>query len=124
VDLAAGVFESEPDAYDLICDFYYLPRELFSKMKAGVKAGGSVVSTVHIYGEGEEEGRFLLKEGELREFFRDFEILHYHETSLTDLDAGEHHRRTAEIIAKRPDRFRPEVVENTPGQPNRMRYDF
>ncbi len=37
----------------------------------------------------------------LGELFRDFEILHYHETSRTDDDAGEHHRRTAEIIAKR-----------------------
>jgi tellurite methyltransferase len=100
-DLEKGEFKIEPDAYDLICDFYYLQRDLFPQMQAGVKVGGIIVSTIHIYGEGEEKGRFLLKEGELREFFRDFEILHYHETSLTDRDAGEHHRRTAEIIAKR-----------------------
>ncbi|MBA4183592.1 MAG: hypothetical protein H0X49_06225, partial [Acidobacteria bacterium] len=48
-----------------------------------------------------EAGEFLLKEGELRGFFRDFEILHYHETSRTDNDAGKHHRRTAEVIAKK-----------------------
>jgi hypothetical protein len=70
-------------------------------MKAGVKIGGVIVSTVHIYGAGEEAGKFLLREGELRGFFRDFEILHYQETSLTDTDAGEHHRRTAEIVARR-----------------------
>lgn len=100
-DLEKDEFEIEKDAYDLICDFYYLQRELFAKIKAGVKAGGVVISTIHIYGDGEDEGRFLLKEGELKAFFRDFEILHYHETSLTDTDAGEHHRRTAELIARK-----------------------
>jgi|GEM_PF-371539 len=100
-DLEKGEFQIEPDAYDLICDFYYLQRDLFAPVKAGVKAGGIIVSTVHIYGAGEEAGNFLLPEGELREYFRDFEILHYHETSLTDKDAGEHHRRTAEIIARK-----------------------
>ena len=102
-DLEKGEFAIEENAYDLICDFYYLQRDLFPETKTGVKVGGIVVSTIHIYGEMEEAGEFLLKEGELREFFRDFEILHYHETSLTDQDAGEHHRRTAEIIAKRKD---------------------
>ena len=103
VDLERGEFEIKPNVYDLICDFYYLHRESFQQMQVGVKVGGIIVSTIHIYGEGEEEGKFLLREGELREFFGDFEILHYHETSLTDDDAGEHHRRTAEIIAKRID---------------------
>lgn len=100
-DLEAGEFEIEENAYDLICDFYYLQRELFGEMKKGVKKGGIIVSTIHIYGEGEDAGRFLLREGELKEFFADFEILHHHETSQTDTDAGEHHRRTAEIIARR-----------------------
>jgi SAM-dependent methyltransferase len=100
-DLEKGEFQIEPDAYDLICDFYYLQRDLFASMKSGVKAGGIIVATVHIYGAGEEAGNFLLPEGALREYFQAFEILHYHETSLTDKDAGEHHRRTAEIIARR-----------------------
>jgi SAM-dependent methyltransferase len=100
-DLEKSEFAIEPDAYDLICDFYYLQRDLFAPMKAGMKAGGIIVSTVHIYGEGEEAGNFLLREGELRRYFHDFEILHYHETSRTDTDAGEHHRRTAEIVAGR-----------------------
>ncbi len=100
-DLEKSEFEIEENAYDLICDFYYLQRDLFAEMKKGVKKGGIIISTIHIYGDGEESGEFLLKEEELREFFNDFEILHYHETSLTDTDAGEHHRRTAEIIAKK-----------------------
>jgi tellurite methyltransferase len=100
-DLEAGEFEIEAGAYDLICDFYYLQPDLFPKMKAGVKTGGLVIAAIHIFGAGEQEGRFLLREGELKEFFRDFEILHYHETPQTDADAAEHHRRTAEIIARR-----------------------
>jgi SAM-dependent methyltransferase len=99
-DLEAGEFEIEPLAYDLICDFYYLQRDLFAAMRAGVKAGGIVVSTIHI-DDGEKPGGFTLREGELKDFFEGFEILHYHETPATDTDAGEHHRRTAEIIAKK-----------------------
>jgi len=100
-DLEKGEFEIEAGAYDLVCDFHYLQRDLFPAMKAGVRPGGIVISTIHIYGEGEDHEGFLLKEGELRAFFEDCDILHYHETSLTDADAGDHHRRTAEIVAKR-----------------------
>ncbi|HVE57786.1 MAG TPA: methyltransferase domain-containing protein [Pyrinomonadaceae bacterium] len=100
-DLEKGEFQIEENAYDLICDFYYLQRDLFAAMKKGVKPDGIIIATIHIYGEGEDAGRFLLREGELKEFFNDFEILHYHETPQTDTDAGEHHRRTAEIIAKK-----------------------
>ena len=100
-DLENDEFAIEENVYDLICDFYYLQRDLFAPMKTGVKIGGIIISTIHIYGECEEAGRFSLKEGDLREFFADFEILHYHETSVADTDAGEHHKRTAKVIAKR-----------------------
>ena len=99
-DIENGDLVIEPDSYDLICDFYYLQRDLFETMKQGVRPGGIVISTIHIYGEGEDSEGFLLKESELRGFFDDFEILHYHETRLTDDDAGNHHRRTAEIVAR------------------------
>ena len=100
-DLEAGEFSIEENAFDLICDFYYLQRDLFAAMKKGVRTGGIIVSTIHIYGADEPEGRFTLREGELKEFFEGFEILHYHETPATDADAGEHHRRTAEIVVQK-----------------------
>ena len=100
-DLEKSEFAIEPVAYDLICDFYYLQRDLFAKMKNGVRPGGVIISTIHIHGDGEEHGRFDLREGELRECFSDMEILHYHETAAADTDAGDHHRRTAELIARR-----------------------
>ena len=100
-DLEKGEFKIHENAYDLICDFYYLQRNLFAEIKKGLKKDGIITAAIHIYGDTEEPGRFMLKTGELKEFFEDFEILHYHETSLTDTDAGEHHHRTAEIIAKK-----------------------
>jgi tellurite methyltransferase len=100
-DLEKSEFALKPAAYDLICDFYYLQRELFVKMKNGVRPGGMIISTIHIHGDGEEQGRFDLREGELRRFFGDMEILHYHETQAADTDAGDHHRRTAELVARR-----------------------
>lgn len=100
-DLEKSEFAIEPVAYDLICDFYYLQRDLFAKMKSGLRPGGIIISTIHIHGDGEEQGRFDLREGELREFFSDMEILHYHETAAADTDAGDHHRRTAELVARR-----------------------
>ncbi len=100
-DLEKDEFNLQENRYDLICDFYYLQRNLFPKIKTALKPNGIIIAAIHIYGEGEEAGEFLLKEGELKEFFKDFEILHYHETSKTDKDAGKHHHRTAEIIAKK-----------------------
>ena len=48
-ELRKSGFAIEDDAYDLICDFYYLQRDLFAAMKTGVKVGGIIVSTIHIY---------------------------------------------------------------------------
>jgi SAM-dependent methyltransferase len=101
-DLEDDDFEIEPNAYDLICDFYYLQRDLFLKIKEGVKPGGIIISTIHLFDEGEKHARFVLNDDELREYFSDFEILHYYETKLTDKDAGDHNRRTAEIICRKP----------------------
>jgi tellurite methyltransferase len=100
-DLEAGEFTIEENAFDLICDFYYLQRGLFDAMKKGVKPGGIIAAAIHIYGENESAGRFTLFEGELRMFFDGFEILHYHETPASDTNAGAHHRRTAEIVARK-----------------------
>lgn len=97
-------FEIERDAYDLICDFYYLQRNLWPQIRAGLRAGAILVAAIHLADGEREEGNpnFLLRPGELRAEFGDWEIVQYHETELTDEDAGQHHRRTAEIIARKP----------------------
>lgn len=105
-DLERGGFEIEPDAYDLVCDFYYLQRDLFPAMRAGARAGGIVAAAVHIVDEGPSarpgNPDFLLLPGELRAEFDGWEVLHYDETAGRDADAGRHSHRTAELIARRP----------------------
>ncbi len=106
-DLERGEFEIEPDAYDLVSLFYYLQRDLWPELRASVKRGGLFVAAIHFSDDPEQEDgnpAFLLRPGELRAEFEGWEITHYHETALTDSDPGEHHRRTAEIIARRKER--------------------
>ena len=105
-DLARGEFNIEPGAYQLVCDFYYLQRDLFRDMRAGLRPGGLFVAAIHTADERPParpmNPDFLLRPAELREQFRGWEILHYHETEGRDEDAGRHDRRSAEIIARRP----------------------
>ena len=105
-NLERGEFTITPDAYDLICVFYYLQRNLFPHIRAGVHPGGTVVAAIHLTDESPDarpmNPAFLLQPGELSAEFQRWEITHYHESQLLDDDPGEHHRRTAEIIAQRP----------------------
>jgi tellurite methyltransferase len=104
-NLEGREFEIERDAFDLIAVFYYLQRDLWPEIRDGVRAGGMVVAAIHLLNEDPEEEKgnrnFLLNAGELRAEFPGWEIVHYHETGMTDEDAGIHHRRTAEIIARK-----------------------
>ncbi len=104
-DLERGEFQIEPEAYDLICDFYYLQRDLFPKIRAGVKMGGLAVCAIHMVDEREDvrpmNPDYLLQPDELLKFFPGWNVEHYHETKLEDEDPGQHHRRTAEIIARK-----------------------
>ncbi|HKS30610.1 MAG TPA: methyltransferase domain-containing protein [Pyrinomonadaceae bacterium] len=105
-DLERGEFEIEREAYDLIAVFYYLQRNLWPELRAGLRSGGTLVAAIHLADEdpSKQTGNpdFLLQPGELRAELDGWEITHYHETQLTDEDAGEHHRRTAEIVARKP----------------------
>ncbi len=69
--------------FDLITSFYFLNRAVFPKIKKGLKEGGIYLTRTYT----REELRYrpnlnpayLLEPGELRETFRDFEILLYEE---------------------------------------------
>ena len=102
-DLELGEFQIERDVYDLVCDFYYLQRDLFSVLRAGLRVGGTFVGAIHMLDESPDikpmNPDFLLSTGELRQFFRGWAIEHYHETAENDTDVGDHTRRSAEIIA-------------------------
>jgi len=100
-DLEAGGFTIEPDAYDLICDFFYLQRGLFPPVRAGIRPGGLFVAAIHMRDESPGlkpmRPQFLLAEGELRREFEGWDLLHYSER---EPDTG-HSRRVARIVARR-----------------------
>ncbi len=103
VDLEKGEFQIGPDTYDLICDFYYLQRDLFPSMRAGTKPGGRVVAAIHL-NDGNPDAKphnpaFLLERGELKTLFSDWEITYYREGAS---DEGGHHHDTAYLIARKP----------------------
>jgi tellurite methyltransferase len=104
-DLERGHFVIDAEGYDLICVFYYLQRDLWPQIRAGLRPGGTLVAAIHLHDDGADAQQgnpdFLLQPEELRAEFNNWEITHYYETQLTDDDPGEHHRRTAEIVAKK-----------------------
>ena len=102
VDLERRNFTIQPASFDLICDFYYLQRDLFVPIRAGVKPGGAFVAAIHLATGGESDAghnpAFMLSRGELMREFIDWSVVHYQET-----DTGERHRPSAEIIAMKRD---------------------
>jgi len=98
-DLEAGEFRIEESAWDLIAICYYLQRGLFEPAKRGVVPGGVVIATVHITEPGEEPTKHRLRPGQLKDYFRGWEILHFREGTPDD---PEHRRASAEIAARRP----------------------
>jgi tellurite methyltransferase len=98
-DLENGGYRIEPSRWDLIAMCYYLQRDLFETVMDGVVPGGVVVAIVHITEPGEEPTKYRLRSGELREYFRGWEILHSYEGAPND---SEHRRMVAQIAARRP----------------------
>ena len=73
-DLERGEFRIAPEAYDLICDFFYLQRDLFPQIRAGLRPGGVFTGAIRL------TGSFSLNSGELRAFFDGWKIVFYSET--------------------------------------------
>jgi tellurite methyltransferase len=90
-----------PDFYEVILNFDYLQRSLIPQIKAGLKRGGVVICEQYLTdqrlnGDGRYVLRdYLLRKGELKEFFKDFEILYYQESN----DGRE---ARARLIARKP----------------------
>ncbi|HMC61234.1 MAG TPA: methyltransferase domain-containing protein [Candidatus Solibacter sp.] len=94
-DLAQYRFAIAPAAYDLICDFFYLQRDLFSSIRAGVRPGGMFAGAIHLFDENRASA-FVMRPGELRGEFHGWKILFYSESG-----EPEHPRPAARIIARR-----------------------
>jgi tellurite methyltransferase len=94
-NLEAGEFSIATGAFDLICDFFYLQRDLFPQIREGVRPGGVFVGAIHLADD--TPGRnpaFVLQPGELRKEFAGWKILFYSEGQGRS-------RRSARIIARR-----------------------
>jgi SAM-dependent methyltransferase len=89
-DLERREFAIEPHAYDLICDFYYLQRDLFPAIRDGARPGGMIVAAIHL------EGSFAMAPGDLRNEFAGWKVLFYSEGGQ-----AEGGKRSARIIARR-----------------------
>jgi len=105
-DLESGEFSIEPEAFDLICDFFYLQRDLFAAIRAGLRPGGLFVAAIHTADDDPRlrpmNPAFLLRPGELREEFAGWHLVHYDEAKEFDGAAGAWRRRTARLVARRP----------------------
>jgi tellurite methyltransferase len=99
-DLARGEFAIPPDTYQLISDFYYLQRDLFPQIRAGVHPGGVFVGAILLLDEGPQRAPrnpdFQLQPSELRSLFDGWKVLYYSEGR----DVGRS-RRAARIVARR-----------------------
>ncbi|MFL5246794.1 MAG: class I SAM-dependent methyltransferase [Myxococcales bacterium] len=101
-DLESDDFALDGEAFDLVCDFYFLHRPLFEQIRRAVRPGGLFVAAIHVQAEtGAAQHGFLLRPGELRATVEGwgFDILHAREGGSTE--AG-HHHATAEIVARKP----------------------
>jgi SAM-dependent methyltransferase len=100
-DLEHGGFSLEPDRYDLVCDFFYLERSLFPRIRAGVRPGGLFVATIHMFDDTPDlrprNPAFLLHPGELAAAFAGWELVH-----AAERKEDERRRKVAELIARRP----------------------
>jgi len=94
-DLAQHQFAIAAAAYDLICDFFYLQRDLFPFIRDGVRPGGMFAGAIHLFDENRASA-FAMRPGELRSEFHGWKILFYSESAEPN-----HARRTARIIARR-----------------------
>jgi len=75
---------------------YYFQRNLIEQCKRGLVPGGVMVAIALLIEPGKKRSTFRLQPGELRDYFADWDIVHYREGT----DAWEH--KVAELVARRP----------------------
>lgn len=96
-------YSIKPDTYNVILNFDYLQRSLIAQIKRGLKKKGIIVYENYtedqlLHPKSQSIRRdHLLKRGELKELFKDFEILVYQETSVLLGEEGK-----ARLIARKP----------------------
>jgi rhodanese-related sulfurtransferase len=104
-DVEDGSYIIPIETYDLIVVFNYLHRPLFKDIRDGVVPGGGVIYQTYTV----DQARFghpsdpdhLLRPGELKQVFEDWEVLRYREVLGASRDNGQP-RAVAGIIARKP----------------------
>ena len=88
-------------SFDAVLVFNYLHRPLFDSLRTAIRPGGLIFYETFTLQQRKfgrpNSGAFLLQENELREHFRDWEILHYFEGQLANPV-----RAIANLIARKP----------------------
>jgi SAM-dependent methyltransferase len=93
----------KPDSYNVILNFDYLQRSLISQIKRGLKKKGILIYENYTEDQLSRPRAqnirrdHLLKRGELKELFKDFEILVYQETPANSREDAK-----ARLIARKP----------------------
>lgn len=98
-DLTAPDFTLAAGSWDLVLMAYYLQRSLIVEAKNAVRPGGMVAAIVHTPEPGEAVSEKRAAPGELRGFFKDWEVLWDYEGPSRD---AAHRRPVAEIAARKP----------------------
>jgi tellurite methyltransferase len=101
VDLEAGRNPLQEEHYRAILVFHYLYRPLVPYIRKGIREGGILIyetftSEQPKYGHPHNPD-YLLRPGELADWFQDWEIIHYFEGLLEDP-----RRAIAQIVCRKP----------------------
>ena len=98
-DLERNEFTIPTGAYDLICDCYYLQRDLLAAIRHGLRPGGLTIVIVHLADADQPQGTaYRAKPGELAGYFAGWNILHSYEGKPTE---SCHSRAVAELVARK-----------------------
>jgi SAM-dependent methyltransferase len=102
VDLESPDFQIAPATYDLICDCYYLYRNLFPQIWTALKTGGLFVGVIPMIDDDPAihpmNPEYLCNPGELHSLFNDWEILHAYEGKP---NGNTTRRCVAELVARK-----------------------
>lgn len=87
-------YQIKPDTYDVIMNIDYLQRDLVPQIKKGLKKSGFIIFENQI-NTPQDKKEYYLEKGELKELFKEFNILIYQEVDI----AG---RLVARLLATKP----------------------
>lgn len=93
------------NSYSAVMVFRYLHRPLIEKIKTAVVPNGLVIYETFTVSQADfgrpKNTDFLLKAGELAEYFSDWQVLHYFEGIMIS-DTGSNSQAIAQIVARKP----------------------